>query len=443
VIEITGHVLSNLDEFKLRLGHLSLVCEIAKFQGGTAFRLERDLIERLTRPVDIEESDTTTIGRYLEAKKLCAEDGKELPGKKKKFRYPEITYRKTDGGGYRVFRSQESPSLPTIWFQDFCLAQPGVRSRTGAITAGGKSGSKTGISHVIDWATELELINKSGSPSPIASIIADEVRNQADSGGSNPYILGPEKLALGYVYVRSDFDVFAQLIRNLAKESGTILKSDARTIFVNVVEQLTQKAENDPNLTNRRSRPIYTLWRDVEKAGKRARKAPDQTSIAWHRASSRFETLTDLGFLSKTQDNNDYTYEYKYRVEERTLRGAAALEKFGQSSEWIDTYLFESLLDERSSEPLSEGRLLRHLPKVLTSLQGPTAPVPIVALAVGLGIEFTRHGEAFAFGEIKESLRDLARTRPEIAKLSRGTTLESEGLISFNVTHLEGARPDE
>ena len=437
--EITGQVLSNLDEFKQRLGHLSLLCETATFKGGTSYRLEKDLIDCLTAPTTIDDEEKSEIGRYLEKKRLCADLDTGQRTDRSRFRYADIAFRKTDETSYEIQRLTTAGFSPEIWFQDYCLAKAGVRSRTGGVTVSAKSGSKTGVSHIIDWGIELDLVSKSGRPSPIANLIAHSVQQQRHGSKSfNPYILSIEKLVHAFAYFTSDFDVFAELVTIIGMRSGQISKADAQEIYVEAVDRLASRAEKNKTLSTRQTNPIYSLWRDVEQAGKRSRKEPARTSTAWHRASSRFETLTDLGLLEKYFGITDSSYEYKYYPTQSLMNAVSTFERAPSLKDWIDLFLISTALGiETVEDVVPEAVLSQHLPNALTPLKRPTAPVPVAALALSLAMSMIKAGEKYSLNSIKKSLRCLAIDHPEKAKLSRGTLADSEGLIAINLRNID------
>ncbi len=440
--EITGRVLLGLDEFKLRLGHLSLICELAKVERVSSHKLAHRLVERLTQPVPLAAADFNMVGEYLERKKLCADLGKpSVPGKSTLgYRYRDIGYRKaTMGNTYVVETVRKSQTDPSIWFQDYCLAQPATRSRVGAITDKGKAGSKTGISHILDWAEDIDLVSRSGIASPIAELIACE-RQVGEQGVSfsNPYVLGAEVIPLSYAFVTADFDLFAQLVKLLPSVTGTLTRRDATNLYIKAVSLLTDKAETAKNLSSTQTRPIYSLWRDLAKATKKGKADDLYTKTAWHRASSRFETLTDLGFLSKTDHARDDRYHYRYRITEKARVAAESLSSASTAAEWFDKSFLQAIRGLKVNvDPVSLDLLIAHLPPVIRALKRPTAPLPMVAVVLGLAMQLTHTGNEYSIGSLRQGLRQLAVNYPTIARVSRGTTADSAGLIYFDVPKLE------
>ena len=434
---LTGQSLSNLDEFKLRLGHLSLLCDAAVNDGRSLYRLEQGLKVRLTLPRQIDDEDHDRVGFYLSRKKLCEEvrDGKKV--KPTNPRYPDITVEKGEDGKFKIEPS-ETGDIPEIWFQDYCLSDPRVSSRTGATTVTGKSGSKTGLSHIIDWGVELGLISKSGQPSSLTSIIAHQVgSSDVLDQINNPYFLGSERIAIAYAYFNADFDVFQQLIQFLAEQNGWISRDDARAIYVETIERLVRTVEESSRVPTKISNQIYSLWRDIDKAAKRARKDVAKTSTAWHRASSRFETLTDLGLLKKIGSEEDHRYEYRYLVDDSLRLAAASLSQNESASEWLEDNTVSAVYGyEHPEAKFEKPQLLSALVDALKPIRRPTSPLPMSSLAISVSIQMANSDVFVPLSKIKKTVRELAMERPDAVKLTKGVTIQSEGMVSIYPTKL-------
>ena len=418
-----------------------IICEIAKFHGGSSHRLANGLIERLIQPVELNETDFDAVGEYLATKKLCTNLDEEniTDSLVRDYRYQDIGYRKAkDGNAYLIEKLEATDEHASVWFQDYCLAQATVRSRVGAVTAKGKYGSKTGVSHLLEWAQELDLISRTGIASPVAELVAHERRfNDSGTGFSNPYVLGKELIPLGYAYIWADFDVFAQHVKLLSSISETFARKKATEVYINAVLQLTDRTENSRSLSNSQTRSIFALWRDLQQGPKKERSDNLHTKTAWHRASSRFEMLTDLGFLTKKQANKNDKYQYKYRVTEQTRIAAKTLASTDSASEWFDNAFLGIVRGkELSPEPAPPELLLAHLPPVVDALRRPTAPLPMDAVMLGLAMQLYATNDEHSMGGLREGLRQLANKQPELARISRGTTAKSAGLISFDLRKL-------
>ena len=162
MIRLEGRILDGLDEFMLRIGHLTVLCRAASEAGASWYRIEKEATANLTRPVQVPEDVTEELIRYLERKRLCVVVKKDddVPSERDRdrFRYSQLKIDVDDSG--KKCLGATPGHIPTIWWQDLCLASVGVRSRVGAVTVSAKSGSKTGLSHVADWSQMLGLISK-------------------------------------------------------------------------------------------------------------------------------------------------------------------------------------------------------------------------------------------------------------------------------------------
>src|SRR5262249_31418953 len=154
------------------------------------------------------------VARYLRAKKLCPEIAERTAPAfdEREFRYPDIVLVRKDDED-RIESWPAGAPIKIFW-QDLCLSADGVPSRVGSITVHGKHGSKTGLSHIIDWATMLDLTNSSGLPFARGQLLA-KFNSSARPRAENPYLVGHEKLVFADLVIRNDFDVFAALVFSL------------------------------------------------------------------------------------------------------------------------------------------------------------------------------------------------------------------------------------
>src|SRR5437870_13449111 len=116
MMAIEGRVALRLDEFMLRLGHLTILAHLASSSAGRPRRLEKDFAEFLTRPTVVEEGMNEPVAAYLSAKRLCPDAGKPAADDRRdsNYRYPDL---ETHGGHVRAVNG----SRVEIWWQDYCL----------------------------------------------------------------------------------------------------------------------------------------------------------------------------------------------------------------------------------------------------------------------------------------------------------------------------------
>jgi hypothetical protein len=435
VIPLEGRALPGLDEFMLRLGHLTVLCQAAVQAGGAAHRFAREAAERLTRLVPVPDESFSSVARYLKAKKLCPELSERKAGDfdEKKFRYPDIVLTAKDEED--SIESWPAGAPVKIFWQDLCLSADGVPSRVGSVTAHGRHGSKTGLSHVIDWATMLDLTNASGLPFAHGQLVAN-FNSPARPRGANPYLLGNERLVFADLVIRSDFDVFAALVTSLASKKDPLRKKEATQEYIDAVQGIADAAESARQLSQRQRQNLFSLWRDLRRRGH-----GDEliTSTAWHRAASRFETYVDLGLLRKGIAGEQERYEYKYYVADALREIRETLNAARDAEHWLDEFLVDSILGKSCArEAIPPEQLVELLPAIMAPLARPTSPLPIDTLALGLIWLAADMGRPVTLGAARRSIEELATRRPDLARLSTGSTTRAEYIsIRLGGTHHE------
>jgi len=433
LIPLEGRALAGLDEFMLRLGHLSTICRVAATDGGSAYRFERAVTAKFSKLIVVPQRLVPAFARYVRVKGLSpivttkkkTEKG-EISEKPIEYRYPTIQV--TDPAGPNETVVSVRGEILGQW-QDVNLADPEVPSKVGAISFGGKKGSKTSLSHLLDWGGFLGLFNPAGALTNFGQLIA----KYADVTGtldSNPYVLGAEKLIFGFLIVREDFDLFASLIDLLAAETGVLRRSDAMQLYANAVTMLSDRAEKSRSLSQGRRQELFSLWREI----KPKRQGDDQiSSTAWHRVSARLENFVDLGILRKEISEQ---YEYKYRHTDNLLRAKHTLESSVDATDWIDRHLVDVLTGATASDRQVEVEHLEPLlVKLLTVLSRPMSPLPLDVVASGVAALSLQDGVPITVGTARRSLEGYAVAHPERARLSSGTTRKAE-YISINAASL-------
>ncbi|WP_456683401.1 hypothetical protein [Bradyrhizobium sp. S3.14.4] len=294
LIPLEGRALAGLDEFMLRPGHLSAICRIATTDGGSAFRFERAVTSKFCELVPVQDELKPAFARYLRVKGLSPVEAnrKGGPDKETEYRYPAL--RVIDPGKAGETVASDDGVVMGQW-QDVSLADPDVPSKVGAISFGGKRGSKTGLSHLFDWGGFLGLFNDAGALTNFGQLIG-KFFDVIGTPNANPYVFGQERLIFGFLIVREDFDMFATLVELLALETDPLRKQSAMRLYVRAVTLLSERAEASRDLSQGRRQDLFSLWREV----KPKREGDDQiASTAWHRIAARLENLVDLGLLRK------------------------------------------------------------------------------------------------------------------------------------------------
>lgn len=431
---LDGLITAGLDEFKLRTGHLRVVCNTAVELRASLYRTNEAVAATLTEECEIPASDEGCVLDYLLNKKLCTKtDDKKGMGSKssRAFRYPEITIESTDDVDKVV--STVAGSLPKIWWQDLCLADSLVPSKVGAVTTGARGGGTTGLSHIFDWAETLGLITKTAEPSLMASLLVKlDGSTDGETWIANPYIPSWERLVVAYLVIRSDMDLFPFLVSEIVQHSGKITRRDATDMFASALHRVVREAENATYLTRGRQINLYKQLSELEKAARK--KGWDdiaRTSTAWHRASSRFETYVDLGLLRKRSEDK---FNYVYQVDSHLVDVSRSLERAASSEQWIEDHLVESILRcDSARAPLSVSETLRLLPPILGKLDSPVSNYPIDVITLGIVLVMCQEGQVLSFGAARGSLLQLSRERSDVARLSRGYSGDRAEYISLNV----------
>lgn len=440
MIELEGRMVAGLDEFMLRLGHLKVLCAVAAEVGGSWFRVNRAASKLLTSPFPIPINAVESIADYLRRKRLCpvvqvaSDSDKSIRGAS--YRYPDLVVEVVES----ELHLKSLTGDPKIWWQDLCLASPGIQSRVGGVTISAKGGSKTGLSHISDWAQFIGLISRAGEISPIGRLIVKLRVDAPDTNwSSNPYIVGLERLALGFTIIGADIDCFSRLAPKLLCVNAPIRKAEGAQIFAMTVEEIAHEAREARYLSVGRKNTLYENMRDLEHAARRGKRKLGSTSTAWHRASSRLESYVDLGLLEKGRKGEEERFEYVYYPTEALERSVQSLEEAKSARDWLERYLAFSLFGHAwLGSSMKESELLSDLSHIVSSLARPTAPVPIDALAIGLVWRSAARDERFSIASARQTLEHLAVSRPELARLSRGGSGERAEFISLDMRKLEG-----
>jgi hypothetical protein len=433
-------MLSGLDEFMLRLGHLKMLCRVASEFGGSLSRVEKETAAALTRLTPVPTDLTGAVTDYLLRKRLCPvleTGGLTDASKPSDYRYSDLIITKAEGQPLQLRDIEGSSGGPQIWWQDLCLAAPGIRSRVGAVTTSGKSGSKTGLSHISDWAEGLDLIDRSGSLSPEGRLLTRGGKVDPPSARDNPYFLGNERILLAYLQIGADIDVFSRLAGRLLTAAIPIRKSDGARLFGETMEGIAVEADNSRHLSASQQYRIAHNLRDLESAVRRGGVITGPiggSSTAWHRTASRLETYVDLGLLEKGRGGEEELYEYTYYPTEALERAVASLDEATLAETWIEEHLVAALFGGRSVvDSIAAEEAVELLRPIAACLERPTAPLPITTLALGLVLAKLDSGEPISIGAARRGIEELARARPDVGRLSRGRSGDRAEFVSLKL----------
>jgi hypothetical protein len=423
---LEGRVLPGLDEFMLRLGHLTVICEASSRVRASWKRVTNEAAEALTKPVVVQPSHADGMAQYLFRKKLCPVSNVHSQKSKEEFRYPDLLI---DAPGKNLQSADGKP--PVVWWQDLCLSTPEVRSRVGTVSSTGKSGSKTALSHICDWALLLELITPSAELSHAARLLIRLDRSTDQLAAGNPYIHGYDRIVFAVAVFRGDFDLFARFAPKLAQTSQPVRKSLGRELFAETIEQIATEAERARHLSSSRQYKLFQQMRELEKAASRTRKEAGETSTAWHRAASRLETYVDLGLLEKARRGEEEKYEYVYYSTSRLQDAVNSIAESATAEEWIEQHLIRVLFGKQANEQLGDTELTSMIRSISTALELPTRVLPIDVVAQGLTWLTAKQGRPISLASARGAVEDFAKRNPDQARLSRGSSGDRAEFVSI------------
>ncbi|MER8919023.1 hypothetical protein [Mesorhizobium sp. M0802] len=423
-----GRAIDGLDEFMQRLGHLTALL-IAADESTSSHRTERRFQELLTAAVSASEEDVD-LARYLLAKNLAHKCDMDSPR-------TEDVHRKYDSfcvtlGSPPYLRSSSGHGDFVVDWQDKCFASPEVLSKTGAISTTVRSGSKTPISHILDWANLLGLINSSANLSAEGRAALWLHRRYGQR--ENPYILSYEKIVYAYLVFKSDFDVLTRLIAGVARKAAVDKKSGT-DLYLEILGEIYEDSSLD-NLPGRERQNLTHMWRDVYKGTSRNN---GSASTAWHRVSSRLEILVDLGLLTKRKGENEFKHEYKYFISPRGESVSRTFEGASDPDAWIAEQLVFATFGIDKYVDLSVDEVVKDVTITVDSLGVSIGLVPIDPLCLSIAALRCAAGSPTTFGTVRSAIENAAVERPEIFRLARGSYGPRAEYVSINRRGLVGS----
>nr|WP_166488075.1 hypothetical protein [Mesorhizobium ciceri] len=293
------------------------------------------------------------------------------------------------------------------------LSFPDVPSRVGAVTVGGKSGSKTGLSHIFDWAVLLDFVSRSADLTPEGRLVA---KIRARSGATNPYLIGLERVVYAWSFVRADFDVFKGLVLALAEVGKPIKKKDAAFIYAEIISGLAEESEKSRSMSSSQKQPLFDALADIERAARHG-ELPGSTSTAWHRTSSRMETLVDLGLLEKGSQSR--SYEYFYMPTARLSDAARTIGSQTTYNAWVNENLI-ALFGPKNLISGTPELTIELLNDAMTLITSGTPLVSIDHLSLSLAILAAEGGTKLNLNEVRTSVLAFARQHPDVVRPSAG-----------------------
>ena len=430
---LVGSILAGLDEFMLRVGHLSCVCALASELRGSWTQTERELGEELTRLTLVDPGCEHHVAMYLAEMELCRviEDDAATTGDRD-YRYPSLTVSIKSGLPRLAAAQGETKS---VWWQDLCLSSPDVRSRVGAVSINkAKSGSKTSLSHIMDWVGILNLATQSGELSAEGHLVASLGCFRAnESWIRNPYVIGVEKIIYAYLLLSADLDVFQRLTHFLLSEKPPIRKQAGTAALIKTAAQISDDAESS-QLTTQEIYRLSQHIRDLDVGGQRSASGKAVGgSTAWHRTASRLEMYIDLGLLEKGHSSSRELYEYIYYPTDALRRAQVATDDTSVTGiDWVDKYLMWILFGVSCSVGASStAEILEVVPQAVAALCRAANVMPLSSLSLAITCILHNRDNACSIASVRRALEGIARENPSLARLSRGSSGERPEFISF------------
>lgn len=440
-MKLEGRIALGLDEFMLRLGHLNVLTSILEKTYGNRARIGRHLAEGLTQLVVVPESDIHAFGEYLVKKRLSVvvdQKGVEIaPHAKARYSHLRVT---VDADGTPVGISPEHGPLKA-WFQDVAIASRHTRSKVGAVTADTREvTNKSGVSHLVDWALISGIANRRLGLTAVGRalrvVCARGASQTMASSARNPYVIGPERLAFGWLLFMADGDVLTRLMARLVTLES-LGKAEAMELVVEIYNDLRDQANRGgASVTVGSARAVRDLQKDLGLASHATSRRTKPSSTVWHRISSRLEALTDLGLLEKIDPAGaSRQFDYYYRPTDSLRRAATSLQSASTPKEWVDTHLAEVLSDPSAAEH-TVGDVGPQLLEALNLCRGPTG-VHIDSFTIVAATLAFENGTALSFGEARARLTKAALKHPEVIRLSRGYSGSRAEFASVAMSKLE------
>jgi len=330
---------------------------------------------------------------------------------------------------------------PKLWFQDLGIADRRTRSKVGAVTADTREvTNKSGVSHLVDWAIILGIANRRlglTAAGRALAIVCDQGQHLTPGNSeTNPYIIGPERLVFGWLLFVSDGDVTARLIRHLGGVKS-VSKSDAVELAKALAEEMRLEAVRDSARTSvAATRALREFQQDLglRSSGRTRSGAP--ASTLWHRMSSRLESLTDLGFLEKIdEEGRSRHFDYYYRPTKTLMVASEGLRDSTTPVEWAGRHLASTLLGALG-ESAGPWDARRELFQALLLSIGPTG-VHIDSFALVAASLALMAGKPLSITGSRDRLIKLAIDRPEIVRLTRGYSGSGAEFASIVIGKLE------
>jgi hypothetical protein len=428
VIKLCGAALPGLDEFTVRFGHLVTVARAGLEAGGGWSRVQKTVANNLTSLISVTDEQNEAVATYLKEKHLCPISSDDEGARD--YRYPDLSIIE------RRAYSKSKTGAVEVWWQDFFLADPSLPSHLGAVTTSAKSGSKTGLSHVMDWANSVGIIASNGEVTSLGRLIDFLGEKPGPMWRTNPYRIQALQIVFAHLLFDLDFDILTRFLTRLRSAKWPIKKREASSAYAKAVNDVIDEADSSRYLTSGQRFNLLSHYKELSRAARSKRIDEGESSTAWHRTVARLEALVDLGILVKSTSKSSHKFSYVYLPSPLFEPLVDSLSKDGEAEGWIENHLVDYLVGANvrsDSMPLEEFKT--NLSQMIGALRNPARLYPIELLSVGLS---AAHETPISIGACRASLERLGREHPDIARLSRGTSGNRSEYISIDERSLAG-----
>ena len=440
---LEGRFAIGLDEFMLRLGHLNVLASILPTITVSKQRVGRRLADDLVKPVTIETGEVAQVGWYLAQKNLSAVetgDGRIRPAHPKA-RYKRLKVCLAERGEVMAVESLDGAPV-TIWFQDKAIADPRTASKVGAVTVEVREiSNKSGVSHLVDWAAILGITNARYALTSHGRVLSALANSTEIASSRNPYVIGAERIAFAWQLFATDGDMLRPMVNRLCQITD-LGKTGAIELILEIFRDLQKQASTDrATISSRAVRGLRDMQEDLGLGrGSKPVRSKEPTATAWHRASSRLESLTDLGLLQKFEaSGKSRQFDYFYRK----TAALDALNESLQSEQPILEILDKRLVASLFGSTLRAGSHSECASVLFDAVRVAVTPtgVHIESSAIAASAVAAARGIVLEIGAARDRIIGLAHSHSELARLSRGYSGTRPEFVSITVPTFERLGP--
>jgi hypothetical protein len=318
------------------------------------------------------------------------------------------------------------------------LAAADVPSKVGAVTVETRySGNKSGVSHIVDWAMAIGVLDKNLNPGAEGHVLHLMWREEVLRNRTNPYVVLGQRLAFGWLLFQADGDMLRAILAELPANS-VVDKAGALRVFEKAFRVIYDEAYGARSEASAAAvRRIREMRDDLAIPFSRDELEVGRSSTLWHRLSSRLESLVDLGLLEKKDANGaPRPFDYVYKMSNAGERAVATLTPDIGVEQWLLEHLAGTI--GGAVTPVAKCSNVGHyLGRAVKSLAGPTG-VHIDTCSLLAASFALEDGLCAEIAEFRTQLVNTALVRPDLARLARGYSGPRPEFITFDQRALDG-----